>query len=168
MLVNGSTATDGLSGNASAGGIDRFLARLAAEAGVRMAQLAARGFTSPPGAVEGRFGLLHVMSGESARPELLTADLGQHWAVEHVYVKLYPCCAWIQAAAQELVRLRGSRPLQPEEIAKVQVGVSAYAGAFKVCAAFALIAAATSLLLRETRGQNIYHELHPHDAPAVR
>jgi len=46
--------------------------------------------------------------------------------------------------------------------------VSAYAGAFKVCAAFALVAAATSLLLRETRGQNIYHELHPHDAPAVR
>ena len=46
--------------------------------------------------------------------------------------------------------------------------VSAYAGAFKVCAVFALVAAGTSLLLRETRGQNIYHELYPHDAPAVR
>jgi MFS family permease len=43
--------------------------------------------------------------------------------------------------------------------------VSAYAGAFKVCAAFALVAAGTSLLLRETRGQNIYHELRPRDAP---
>jgi len=39
--------------------------------------------------------------------------------------------------------------------------VAAYAGAFKVCAAFVLIAATLSLLLRETRGQNIYHELHP-------
>jgi MFS family permease len=39
--------------------------------------------------------------------------------------------------------------------------VAAYAGAFKVCAAFALIAAAMSLLLRETRGQNIYHLLYP-------
>src|SRR6266540_903805 len=38
--------------------------------------------------------------------------------------------------------------------------VAAYAAAFKVCAAFALIAAGLSLLLRETRGRNIYHELH--------
>jgi len=38
--------------------------------------------------------------------------------------------------------------------------VAAYAAAFKVCAAFALIAAGMSLLLRETRGRNIYHELH--------
>lgn len=101
----------------------------AASSGVRAAQLAARGFTSPPGAIEGRFGLLDVMSGDTARPELLTAELGMHWAVEHVYVKLYPCCAWIQAAAQQLVSLRGPQPLTPKQIAKVQVGVSAYARA---------------------------------------
>lgn len=112
------------------GGMEkRMHAGRAAEAGVRMAQLAARGFTSPPGAVEGRFGLLHVMSGDAAEPQLLTRDLGTHWAVEHVYVKLYPCCAWIQAAAQALVKLRGERPLGPEEVRKVEVGVSAYAGA---------------------------------------
>ena len=112
------------------GGMEkRMHAGRAAEAGVRMAQLAARGFTSPPGAVEGRFGLLHVMSGDAAQPDALTKDLGTHWAVEHVYVKLYPCCAWIQAAAQALVKLRGERPLEPGEVKKVQVGVSAYAGA---------------------------------------
>jgi MFS family permease len=38
---------------------------------------------------------------------------------------------------------------------------AAYAGAFKVCAVFVLIAAGLSLLLRETRGRNIYHELYP-------
>ena len=37
--------------------------------------------------------------------------------------------------------------------------VAAYAEAFKVCATFALIAAGMSLLLQETRGRNIYHEL---------
>lgn len=42
---------------------------------------------------------------------------------------------------------------------------AAYAGAFKVCAAFVLIATAVSLLLRETRGQNIYHELYPGATP---
>jgi MFS family permease len=46
--------------------------------------------------------------------------------------------------------------------------VAAYAGAFKICAAFALVAAGMSLLLRETRGQNIYHELYPRDAPTTR
>jgi MFS family permease len=38
---------------------------------------------------------------------------------------------------------------------------AAYADAFKVCAVFVLVAAGLSLLLRETRGRNIYHELHP-------
>jgi 2-methylcitrate dehydratase PrpD len=112
------------------GGMEkRMHAGRAAEAGVRMAQLAARGFTAPPGAVEGRFGLLHVMSGESAKPERLTDSLGAKWAVEHVYIKLYPCCAWIQAAAQLLVDLRGARPLRPDEIRGIRVGVSAYAKA---------------------------------------
>jgi 2-methylcitrate dehydratase PrpD len=112
------------------GGMEkRMHAGHAASSGVRAAQLALRGFTAPPSAVEGRFGLLHVMSGESARPELLSSDLGKRWAIEHVYVKLYPCCAWIQAAAQQLVALRGPEPLRPSDVRKVQVGVSAYARA---------------------------------------
>lgn len=41
---------------------------------------------------------------------------------------------------------------------------AAYASAFRICAAFALIAAVLSLLLRETHGRNIHHELHPGDA----
>ncbi len=76
------------------GGMEkRMHAGRAAEAGVRMAQLAARGFTAPPNGLDGRFGLLEVVSGKSARHELLASDLGKHWAIEHVYVKGYPCCA---------------------------------------------------------------------------
>jgi 2-methylcitrate dehydratase PrpD len=111
------------------GGMEkRMHAGRAAEAGVRMAQLAARGFTAPPTAVDGRFGLLEVISGQSARADLLAANLGTHWGVEHVYVKVYPCCAWIQAAVQQLVALRGARPLKPPEIGNVRIGVSSYAG----------------------------------------
>ena len=110
------------------GGMEkRMHAGRAAEAGVRMSQLAARGFTAPPTALDGRFGLLEVISGKSARPELLSLDLGNRWAVEHVYVKVYPCCAWIQSAVQQLVALRGPQPLKPQEIKKVRIGVSAYA-----------------------------------------
>ena len=112
------------------GGMEkRMQAGHAAHSGVRAAQLAARGFTAPPGAVDGRFGLLDVMSGTSAQPQLLSSALGKRWAIEHVYVKLYPCCAWIQAAAQQLVTLRGAEPLQPSQIRAVHVGVSAYARA---------------------------------------
>ena len=112
------------------GGMEkRMQAGHAAHCGVRAAQLAARGFTAPPGAVDGRFGLLDVMAGTGAQPQLLSSELGKRWAIEHVYVKLYPCCAWIQAAAQQLVTLRGVEPLHPRQIRKVQVGVSAYARA---------------------------------------
>jgi len=112
------------------GGMEkRMHAGRAAEAGVRMAQLAARGFTAPPTAVDGRFGLLEVASGDTAKPELLAADLGKYWAIEHVYVKLYPCCAWIQAAVQQLVAMRGAHPLKLADVRSVRVGVSAYARA---------------------------------------
>ena len=99
----------------------------AAEAGVRMAQLAARDFTGTPTAIDGKFGLLEVYGGKTARPELLTAGLGREWAMECVYVKVYSCCSWIQAAVQQLVALRGPQPLKPEAIKQVRIGVSSYA-----------------------------------------
>ena len=112
------------------GGMEkRMQAGHAAYSGVRAAQLAARGFTAPPRAVDGHFGLLEVMSGASSQPQLLSSELGKSWAIEHVYVKLYPCCAWIQAAAQQLVTLRGPEPLKPAQIRAVRIGVSAYAAA---------------------------------------
>jgi len=109
------------------GMMKRMHAGRAAEAGVRMAQLAGRGFTGPPTAIDGRFGLLEVFGGKTARPELLTSGLGQDWAMECVYVKVYSCCSWIQAAVQQLVALRGPQPLKPKDIQQVRVGVSAYA-----------------------------------------
>src|SRR6266404_3242308 len=45
-----------------------------AEAGVRMAQLAQRGFTGPPTALDGRFGLLEVFGGQTARADLLASN----------------------------------------------------------------------------------------------
>ena len=98
-----------------------------AEAGVRMAQLAVRGFTGPPTAVDGRFGMLEVYGGATARHEFLARDLGKRWAVERVYVKVYPCCSWIQATVQQLVALRGPQPLVARAIGKVVVGTNSYA-----------------------------------------
>ena len=137
------------------GMMKRMHAGRAAESGVRMAQLAARDFTGPPTAIDGKFGLLEVYGGKTARPELLTANLGKDWAMTCVYVKVYSCCSWIQAAVQQLVALRGPQPLQPAEIRQVRIGVSSYAAknngepapvdimgaqySFPYCAALALV-----------------------------
>ncbi len=123
-----STASGTKSFAAGTGGgmMKRMHAGRAAEAGVRMAQLASRGFTSPPTALDGRFGLLEVFSGQSARPEQLSVDLGKRWALESVYVKVYSCCAWIQSAVQQLVAMRGPKPLKPQEVKKLRIGVSSY------------------------------------------
>lgn len=123
------SGTKAFASGAGGGMEKRMHAGRAAEAGVRMAQLAARGFTAPPTAVEGKFGLLEVVSGETAQPALIAHELGESWAIDNVYVKTYPCCAWIQAAVQQLMDMRGPGPLGLRDIGKVRVGVSAYAKA---------------------------------------
>jgi 2-methylcitrate dehydratase PrpD len=123
------SGTKAFASGAGGGMEKRMHAGRAAEAGVRMAQLAARGFSAPPTAVEGRFGLLEVVSGESAEPASIPDRLGSTWAVDNVYVKTYPCCAWIQAAVQQLVAMRGPQPLRLEDIVRLRIGVSAYARA---------------------------------------
>jgi 2-methylcitrate dehydratase PrpD len=138
------------------GMMKRMHAGRAAESGVRMAQLAARDFTLPPSAIDGKFGLLEVYGGKDIEPHALVADLGKRWATENVYVKVYPCCSWIQAAVQQFVSLRGPSVFAPKEIAKIRIGVSAYAAknngavappdimgaqySFPYCAALALTA----------------------------
>jgi 2-methylcitrate dehydratase PrpD len=109
------------------GMMKRMHAGRAAESGVRMAQLAARDFTAPPTAIDGKFGVLEVYGGKTARPELLTEGLGKTWAMTSVFVKVYSCCSWIQGAVQQLVALRGPKPLKPGEIGQVRIGVSRYA-----------------------------------------
>ena len=122
-----SSGTKSFAAGTGRGRLKRMHAGRAAEAGVRMAQLAARGFTAPPSALDGRFGLLEVLSGNSARPGQLALDLGKRWAVEQVYVKVYPCCAWIQATVQQLVAMRGAHPVKAEDVKKLRIGVCSYA-----------------------------------------
>lgn len=127
LACSTSSGTKSFAAGTGGGMMKRMHAGRAAEAGVRMAQLASRGFTSPPTALDGRFGLLEVFSGKSARPEQLSMDLGKRWALEGVYVKVYSCCAWIQSAVQQLVAMRGPKPLMPQEVKRLRIGVSSYA-----------------------------------------
>jgi 2-methylcitrate dehydratase PrpD len=98
-----------------------------AEAGVRMAQLASRGFAGPPLALESRFGLLEVFGGAGAQPEKMSRELGNAWAMRDVWFKVYPICGWIQSVVQLVVALRGGSPLAADAVETVEVGVSRYA-----------------------------------------
>jgi 2-methylcitrate dehydratase PrpD len=111
-----------------AGGmVKRMHAGRAAEAGVRAAQLARRGFTGPANALDGRLGLLEVFSGAAARPEALVQDLRERWFIDDVWVKVYPLCGWIQGVAQLLLQLRGEGPLRAQDVKRIRVGTSAFA-----------------------------------------
>ncbi len=111
----------------SAGMVKRMHAGRAAEAAVRMAMLAQRGFTAPPAAIDGRFGLLDAFSGSSAQPARLDASLGHGWAVDDVWVKVYPICGWIQGVVQLLLQMRSGAGVESSQVAKVVVATSAFA-----------------------------------------
>lgn len=99
----------------------------AAEGGVRAAQLAAAGFSGPPQALESRFGFLNIYGGDGANAQWLVEGLGDAWAVDNVWFKVYPICGWIQAVVQLVTQLRGPAPVDASMVQRVRVGVSAYA-----------------------------------------
>ncbi|HEX2827500.1 MAG TPA: MmgE/PrpD family protein [Burkholderiales bacterium] len=98
-----------------------------AESGVRMAMLAQDGFNAPRAAIDGRYGLLEVFSGKSAQPAQLWSGLGERWAIDETWIKVFPVCGWIQGLMQLVLDLRGPVPIPLDRVRKVTVGTSAFA-----------------------------------------
>lgn len=110
-----------------AGMVKRMHAGRAAEAAVRMAMLARSGFTAPPAAIDGQFGLLDAFSADTAQPQRLDADLGAAWAIDDIWVKVYPLCGWIQGVVQLLLAMREQHRIVAHEVETVVVATSAFA-----------------------------------------
>ena len=127
LACSTSSGIKAFAGGSGGGMVKRMHGGRAAEAGVRMCRLAARGFTGPRAAIDGHFGLLEVYAGESANPHCLTGGLGEQWALDGLWVKVYPLCGWIQGVAQLLTALRGDAPIPLEHVRKVVIGTSAFA-----------------------------------------
>jgi 2-methylcitrate dehydratase PrpD len=123
------SCASGIKSFAAGGGgmVKRLHAGRAAEAGVRMAMLARRGFTAPLNAIDGKFGLLDVFGGSTAQPELLDEGLGANWAVDDVWVKVYPICGWIQGVVQLLLAMRAQEKFDPASVARITVATSSFA-----------------------------------------
>lgn len=127
LACSSASGIKAFAGGSGGGMVKRLHAGRAAEGGVRMSQLARRGFTGPPSAIDGRYGLLEVFGGESSKPQHLWEGLGEKWAIEQVWTKVYPICGLIQGVVQMLMAMRAAQPVAVERVQKVVIGVSEYA-----------------------------------------
>jgi 2-methylcitrate dehydratase PrpD len=127
LACSTSSGIKSFAGGSGGGMVKRMHAGRAAEAGVRVSRLAARGFTGPRTAIDGRYGLLDVYTGDAAEPQRLTQGLGEEWAMDGLWVKVYPICGWIQGVVQLLSGMRRGKPIGLDQVSKVVVGTSAFA-----------------------------------------
>ena len=95
-----------------------------AEAGVLACELAKRGFSGPQQGIDGRYGLLEVFEGETARPHLLDEALGNSFAITHVHVKVWPCCSLLHSAVQALETIKRQHALSPAQIKSIRISTS--------------------------------------------
>jgi 2-methylcitrate dehydratase PrpD len=124
-------AAVGIAGSMAAGSLE-FLAHgtwtkrlhpgLAAQNGILAARLAASGFRGPSTILEGRDGFLSAYS-RNSKPELVTHNLGQDFAILHTSVKPHACCRYMQAPIDGLIELATTHDIRPEQVERVEVAV---------------------------------------------
>ncbi len=92
-----------------------------AEAGVRAARLAARGFRATHTILEGERGLARMMSSDRHDPDRLVRGLGAEWSVLELSLKPYPCCRWIHSTLDAVRDLVGREGIRAEDVRRVRV-----------------------------------------------
>ena len=102
----------------------RMHAGRTAESGVVACELARHGFTGPLAAIDGSFGLLQVIGGSGARPEMLDDGLGASFAIDNVCVKVYPSCAVTHSTAHALESLKQEFRFTPDMIKEIRIHTS--------------------------------------------
>jgi 2-methylcitrate dehydratase PrpD len=100
-------------------------AGLAARNGVMAAQLAQRGFTASPHAIDGPQGYLAAMDGERRSLDDAVADLGARWEILEtgITVKLYPSCAATHPPLDALVALTQREAVTAADVDSIHVEV---------------------------------------------
>lgn len=100
-----------------------FHAGNAARAGVMAAELAQRGFTADPAALEGRFGWFDAFNARAKPTDAeLAAQLGQPWDVEEpgIALKLYPACGATHCAIDAMLELKRETRFDAKDVASIQ------------------------------------------------
>jgi len=100
-------------------------AGMAARNGITAAQLAKRGFTASPHAIDGPQGYLAAMDSEHRSLDAVVADLGTRWEINEsgVTVKLYPSCAATHPPLDALAEIVRRERFTPDQVAAIDVEV---------------------------------------------
>lgn len=103
--------------------VKRLHAGRAAEAGVRAAALASRGFTGIEDVLEAPYGGFLSAIARTPKPERLLAGLGETWETLNVGFKMYPSVTSIHSALDALRHLMATHALAAGDIERIEVGV---------------------------------------------
>ena len=100
-------------------------AGMAARNGVMAAQLAQRGFTASPHAIDGPQGYLVAMDSERDSLDAAVGDLGIRWEILHsgVTVKLYPSCAATHPPLDALIAMKRREQITADQVRAIDVEV---------------------------------------------
>ena len=114
-----------IEGNRTGGTVKRTHCGWAAHGGVTAAQLAARGFTGPPTALEGRFGFFEAFLKGRYDAEALEHGLGIDWEVPGIFFKPYPANHFTHAGIDAAIRMREAG-LAAEDVESIELGVPSH------------------------------------------
>jgi 2-methylcitrate dehydratase PrpD len=101
----------------------------AAQTGVRSAILAADGFTSSPGSLEGTHGYARMFS-KRANVERLVENLNERYEMPFTTYKPFPTDIAIHPGIDAMLRLRAEHRFESRDIARVQASASDLAATF--------------------------------------
>lgn len=121
--ISASMASGIIEANRTGGTVKRIHCGWSAKAGVSAAQLVAHGFTGPPTALEGRFGLFEAFLHGVVELGEVTDRIGYHWEVPGIFFKPYPANHFTHTAldAAREVRALG---VGPEDVTEIVLGVA--------------------------------------------
>lgn len=95
----------------------RLQGGLAAEAGVRAAEMAMAGIAGPLQSIEGKFGLATLFA--PIDPAVVLAELGATWHMDELTLKKYPCCFCSHAGIEAALELAGRQGFRTADVAAI-------------------------------------------------
>ena len=104
--------------------VKRFHSGRAAQSGIYSAFLAQKGLTGISNVLEAGYGGYLTTYSTSPKPERLLSGLGSVWEAGQVGFKPYACVTSIHSSLDALLFIMNSKQLKPEDISRVDVGLS--------------------------------------------
>lgn len=118
-----SFASGVIEANRTGGTVKRLHCGWAAHAAVTAAELAHRGITGPPTALEGKFGFFEAFLSGRFDPRAITEDLGSSWGVPGIFFKPYPANHFTHSGIDAAIALR-DRGVRPDDVEAIALGVA--------------------------------------------